>query len=464
MKNSLYRMLPKIDDILNNNKSKEFLKKHPKIYLINSANDRLNKLRNSIKNLDENKISNFNIDVEEVIDEIVLNAKKLSENKLKKVINATGIIIHTNMGRSLLSKDAVKNAFEIACSYNNLELDLDTGKRGSRYNHLENLITSITGAESCHIVNNNASAVMLALLTLAKDKEVIVSRSELVEIGGSFRVPEIMKLSNCKLVEVGCTNKTHLADYKNAITEDTGLLLKVHTSNYKIMGFTETQTVADLSRLAKDNNIPLVEDIGSGSLINLSKFGIKDEPTVMDSIKNGADIVTFSGDKLLGGPQCGIIVGKKKYIDMMKKHQLTRALRVDKVILALLETTIKDYLDEEKLIANNPTINMLSQSDEFLFKKTKNLAEKISNIDGLNVAITKSLCEVGGGSLPMTMLNGYNIVLSAENVSSEKLKTKLREYKVPIITRIHEDRLLIDVRTVKIEEFEIIKKALESII
>ncbi len=464
MKNKLFRMIPKIDEILNDARVIKYLEEYPRVYLINASNEKLNSIRNQIRSLDDSNILKFKVDFDEIVNEVVKNATLKSQTKLRRVINATGVVIHTNMGRSLLSEKALSNALKLASNYNNLELNLETGKRGSRYDHLEELITMITGAEACHIVNNNAAAVMLVLASMASGKEVIVSRSELVEIGGSFRVPDIMKLSSCNLVEVGCTNKTHLLDYQNAISEETAMILKVHTSNYKIMGFTESQSVGDLAILAKAENIPLVEDIGSGSLIDLSKFGIAGEPTVMDSLQAGADVVTFSGDKLLGGPQCGIIVGKKEYIDKMKKHQLTRAFRVDKVILSLLETTLREYLDEEKLLKNNPTLSMITADKVALLNKTKAFKNVLDEINGLNTEIVEAVSEVGGGSLPLTELYGFNLVVSVDGISNEKLKTALREYRIPIIARINDDKLLFDVRTLKVEEFDIIKTALKEII
>ncbi len=464
LKNQSYRKIPKIDEVLNSEKSKDYIKIHSKVYLMDACNEVLNDIRNTIKHADEKFLADYVIDKDEIIDRIIKLAYTYSDYKLKKVVNATGIVIHTNMGRSLLSKTAVERALEISTSYNNLELNLVDGKRGSRYDHLESLITKITGAEACHIVNNNAAAVMLVLASMAKEREVIVSRSELVEIGGSFRVPDIMKLSQCKLVEVGCTNKTHLYDYENAITEDTAMILKVHTSNYKISGFTESQTVADLSRLSRERNIPLVEDIGSGSLVDLSKYGISDEPTVMMSLNSGADIVTFSGDKLLGGPQCGIIVGKKEYIDKMKKHQLTRAFRVDKVILSLLEATLKLYLDEEKAIDQIPTLRMITESKLNLLDRAKTLQSYVDTVDGVISDIVETDSEVGGGSLPTTTIKGYNVVLSVDGLSSEQLKTALREYQIPIIVRINDDKVLLDARTLSDDDFHIIKTALHHIL
>ncbi len=287
-------------------------------------------------------------------------------------------MIHTNLGRSLLAKEAIENVIKVSENYSNLEYDLKQGKRGSRYSHVEELIKKVTGAEAAMVVNNNAAAVMLALNTLCEEKEAIVSRGQLVEIGGSFRVPDVMKFSRAHLVEVGTTNRTHLYDYENNINENTGVLLKVHTSNFKIMGFTEEVSSEEMVQLGEKYKLPVMEDIGSGTLVDFSKYGFTYEPTVQSSLEKGVDVVTFSGDKMLGGPQAGIIVGKKKYIDKMKKNQLTRALRIDKMTLAALEGTLKYYIDEKEAIENIPTLNMILSSKEIHKKKSSKIKKKTS--------------------------------------------------------------------------------------
>jgi len=322
MDKELLRRLPKIDELLKENLVLKELNSTGRTIVVDSLRESIDLYRRYIL---EEKIHSF--EREEILNYALklLNDKK--KPNLKKVINATGTVIHTNLGRSLLSDGAIKNAIEVAGSYNNLEYDINSGKRGSRYSHIEELITKITGAEAAMVVNNNAAAIMLVLDTLCKDKEAIVSRGQLVEIGGSFRVPEVMKFSGARLVEVGTTNRTHLYDYEDNINENTGLLLKVHTSNFKIYGFTEEVDLENLVKLGNDMNIPVVEDIGSGVLIDFSKYGFTHEPTVQESIKKGVDIITFSGDKMLGGPQAGIIVGKKKYVDLMKKKSINRCVK-----------------------------------------------------------------------------------------------------------------------------------------
>jgi L-seryl-tRNA(Ser) seleniumtransferase len=336
----ILRKLPKMDELLKEKVVIDSLKTVMRPIVIEALRETLDEFRNGILT---DYISEFTTsDLLEHFSKLVY--KKNSPN-LKKVINATGVILHTNLGRALLSEEAVKNVAYCANNYSNLEYDLENGERGSRYSHIEELLKKITGAEAAMVVNNNAAAVLLVLNTLCSNKEAIVSRGQLVEIGGSFRIPEVMNYSNATLVEVGTTNRTHLYDYENNINENTGVLLKVHTSNFKIMGFTEEVPLEELVNLGKEKLVPVVEDIGSGVLIDFSKFGFSYEPTVQESIKKGVDIVTFSGDKMLGGPQAGIIVGNKFFIDKIKSNQLTRALRIDKLTLAALEGTLKYYLD-----------------------------------------------------------------------------------------------------------------------
>ncbi len=345
-----------------------------------------------------------------------------------------------------------------------MEFDLQSGKRGSRYSHIEEIICRLTGAEAALVVNNNAAAVLLVLNTLAKDKEVIVSRGQLVEIGGSFRVPEVMIQSGARLVEVGTTNKTHLHDYENNINDETGVILKVHTSNYKIVGFTKEVAIEELSYIGNKYEIPVVEDIGSGTLIDFSKYGLTKEPTVQESIKKGADIITFSGDKLLGGPQAGIIIGKKDLIDKMKKNQLTRALRVDKMTLVTLEAIMRIYLDEEKAIKNIPTLNMITMDIKEIKAKAETLFERMNDRDfPYRFEVVQGNSQVGGGSMPVENLPTYLISLAADNISSSVIEESLRKYEIPIITRINNDKVLLDLRTIRYQEFDIILQALASI-
>jgi L-seryl-tRNA(Ser) seleniumtransferase len=382
---------------------------------------------------------------------------------LRPVINATGVVLHTNLGRAVLSSQAREAIYIITKGYSNLELDLETGERGSRYSHVVELLCQLTGAEAALVVNNNAAAVLLALNTLAQGKEVIVSRGQLVEIGGSFRVPEVMSASGARLVEVGTTNKTYQRDYRKAITEDTALLLKVHPSNYRIMGFTQETSLEDLVALGAETGLPVMEDLGSGFLVDLRPYGITGEPTVQEEIKAGADIVTFSGDKLLGGPQAGIIVGKKKYVDQMAKNQLTRALRVDKLTMAALEATLRAYLWEpEQTIEMVPILKMLTVKSEILQKRAATLAVKLQNSleDKVQVSIEPGVSQAGGGSLPMLELPTTLVTLRPGGGRVDKWAARLRQGTPAVMVRIADGKLVLDVRTVLEEEEESLLEAL----
>ncbi|TLG81305.1 L-seryl-tRNA(Sec) selenium transferase [Vagococcus zengguangii] len=376
---------------------------------------------------------------------------------LTSVINATGTILHTNLGRSLLSKKVRNHLNDVAYHYCNLEYDVNEGKRGSRYQHLTEIVKDLTGAEDVLVVNNNAAAIMLALRAIANDKEIIVSRGELVEIGGSFRIPEVIKLSGGTLVEVGTTNKTHLTDYKQAITENTGALLKVHTSNYRLIGFTEQPSLEEMASLAKQKQLPLVNDLGSGLFFDLQKFGLPYEPIIQEALSKGCDIVTFSGDKLLGGPQAGIIVGKREWIEKMRQDQLLRALRVDKLTLAALEATFMLYQNKEQAFANIPTLKMISKDLTICHEEASQLKKAIDDKTiGFRAQIVPSKSNIGGGSFPEEEMNSVAISLSSDNYSLIELEEKLRKGSIPIISRIYQNQLLLDCRTIDPSEHQLI--------
>lgn len=461
---NLFTLIPKVDELLDNQNISELLDNMPRKIIMDAIREEVEELRSIIK---EN--SSEEAEIKKIISNLVNNIKLRAIEKniysLKRVVNATGTVIHTNLGRSLINEEIFNNMREIALNYSNLEYDLESGTRGSRYSHLEEIIQELTGGEASMVVNNNAAAVLLALSALVKDKEVIVSRGELIEIGGSFRIPEVLEQSGAKLVSVGSTNKTHLHDYENAINENTGALLKVHTSNYRILGFTSAVDSKELYELKKKYKIPLIEDLGSGVLIDLSKYGLQYEPTVGESLDKGVDVVTFSGDKLLGGPQAGIIIGKKEYIDKMKKHPLTRAFRVDKFTISALEATLKYYLDEKKAIENIPTLKMLTMTPEILNIKAEDLLKKINNkinSDNIELEIKDEFSEVGGGSLPLEKLPTKCIVLRIKNKSTQEFENKLRAYKIPIITRLYKDKIYLDLRTINEEDYDIIVSAIEN--
>jgi L-seryl-tRNA(Ser) seleniumtransferase len=382
---------------------------------------------------------------------------------LKRVINATGTILHTNLGRARLSDRATEHVVEAAQNYSNLEYKLEEGERGSRHSHVESLVRELTGAEAAMVVNNNAAAVYLVLRALAFEKEVIVSRGQLVEIGGSFRISSIMEESGAKLVEVGTTNKTHLFDYENAVNDETAMILKVHTSNFKTIGFTksvDTEELVDLTK--KFEQVIFYEDLGSGVLYDFGKHGIGEEPVVGEVLRMGADLVSFSGDKLLGGPQAGIIAGKKFLIEKLKKHQLARVLRVDKMTLAALEGTLIDYLKRGSSLTNIPTIRDLLFTEEELKERAEKFAEKIPN--PFKKRIIPGTSQVGGGTMPDVALPTYVIALKHPTLSAEHIGRALRiESTTSIIVRIQNEEIQMDLRTVTKEEEEIILEALNNI-
>lgn len=459
----LFTLIPKVDELLAYDRIIELLDQMPRTIIMEAIREETDLIREKIKDgKEENEIKRA---ISSLVTNIEKRANKQYSYKLKRVINATGVVIHTNLGRSLLNEDIIENIKNTSLYYSNLEFDLETGIRGSRYSHLEDLITRITGGESSMVVNNNAAAVMLALSSMCKDKEVIVSRGELVEIGGSFRVPDVMEQSGGELVAVGTTNKTHIWDYENAINENTGALLKVHTSNYRIVGFTSSVDSTELKELKDKYNIPLIEDLGSGVLIDLSKYGISYEPTVQDSLNNGVDIVTFSGDKLLGGPQAGIIVGKKQYIDKMKKNPLTRAFRVDKLTIAALEASIRLFLNEEEAIKKIPSLKMITMPIDEIEDKAKILKNLLDNknIDSIKECeILDDYSQVGGGSLPLERLRTKCLVISIENISIQKFEANLRNLDIPIIPRVYKERVYFDLRTVGKEELNLLADGIEE--
>ena len=462
-KNILYRNIPKVDVLLENPQIVKLIKKYHRDVIVDIIREEINKLRTFIKENDD--ISLIEEKTNQLVENITKSTEKIYSYNLRKVINGSGTILHTNLGRAIISKKHANYLSEVVTNYSNLEYNLEEGKRGERYSHFEKLICKITGAEAAMAVNNNAAAVMLVLSSMAKEKEVIVSRGELVEIGGKFRIPDVMKSSNAHLVEVGTTNKTHLEDYSDAITENTGALLKVHTSNFKILGFTESVSVEELSKLSKEKDIPIIEDIGSGVLIDLSKYGLEYEPTVQDSIKAGVDIVSFSGDKLLGGPQAGIIVGKKKYIDKMKKNPLTRAFRIDKFTATVLEMIFHEYLNEENAIKNIPVLSLITKDIKEIEKSAKKLYAKLSNLkDAADIKVEDTLSQIGGGSLPTEKIKSKCISIVPKNISTASLEEQLRLNENPVVARISDDKLIIDMRCILEDEIEILAEKIINIL
>ncbi len=460
--NKYYRNIPKVDVLMEHEKIRGLFDITSRELVLECVRNATDDIRVYINNNSDEDL--INAEIKNLVDKIANDVHKLLSYKMKRVINGTGTILHTNLGRAVISYDAAKRLNNIVTGYSNLEYDLAEGNRGSRYSHFENIICRITGAEAALAVNNNAAAVLLILSSMAKDKEVIVSRGELVEIGGSFRVPDVMKQSQAKLVEVGTTNKTHLFDYEQNITAETAALLKVHTSNYKIVGFTENVTIEELSLLGKKHNIPVIEDIGSGVLVDLSKYGLTYEPTVQNSIKAGADIVCFSGDKLLGGPQAGIIAGKKQYIDRIKKHPLNRALRIDKFTAAVLESVFHEYIDEEKAMSNIPVLKMINKNAEDVRKDAEKLEGMLKEMsDYIEISIEECLSQIGGGSLPLEKIKSYSLSIKPKTMSCVNFERKLRDAGVPLIGRLVNDTFHIDLRTVLEGEDQIIYNEIKNV-
>ena len=448
----LLRKIPKVDELLRSESLAQALQLYGDHAVTKAVREELDALRQGIL---QQQITAMP-EPDALCSRICKRAQLVSRPSFQPVINGTGILLHTNLGRACLSEKAARTVHNASKAYSNLEYDLTTGKRGSRYSHVEEILCRLTGAESALVVNNNAAAVLLVLSALTQGGQVPVSRGELVEIGGSFRIPEIMEACGAQLKEVGATNKTHLYDYERAINEHTKALMKVHTSNYRIVGFSETPALSDLVELGHRYGLPVIEDLGSGSLVNLEQFGIHGEPTVQDSLKAGVDVVSFSGDKLLGGPQAGIILGKQTYLDILKRHPLNRAMRVDKMTLAALEATLQSY-DQEKA-EEIPVIGMLSAKEDALHQKAELLASLLAEA-GIAADIVPTEGRVGGGSVPNQSLPSYAIALGG-NV--EALEETLRLGLQPIIGRIHEGRYLLDVRTLFESDFSVIVEALKE--
>lgn len=460
-KKSLYRSIPKVDVLLADEQIQGLIENYSRDTVMEAVRTQTDRLRAFIGTCTDEGEALGKINA--LKDDVARAVKSLHTPNMRKVINGTGTVLHTNLGRAPICEEHMKKAAELVTGYSNLEYNLEEGKRGERYSHFEELLCRLTGAEAAMAVNNNAAAVMLILSSLAKGGEVVVSRGELVEIGGKFRIPDVMEQSGAVLVEVGTTNKTHYDDYKNAITEETKALLKVHTSNYRIVGFTESVEIDELITLAKEHDLPIIEDLGSGVLVDLAKYGLTHEPMVQESIAKGADVVCFSGDKLLGGPQAGIIVGKKKYIDQMKKNQLTRALRIDKFTAAALELVLKEYLSEETAIRNVPVLRMITKPLEEIEKEAKSLVRMLrrSGFSG-HFQVVPCESQIGGGSLPLERIPSFAAAVRPEKISVPKLEEKMRHLEIPIIPRTANDMILLDVRTIDRQQFKVIADQFRS--
>lgn len=460
---SLLRLVPRVDETLQIPGIENLIAVYPRDMVVEAVRKAIDEIRQLILGgsggaekivqlTDPSRLSKRVTDI----------VRLLARPNLRRVINATGVVLHTNLGRAVLSAGAIEAVHMAATGYSNLELNLESGKRGSRYAPVEEILARLTGARSSLVVNNNAAAVLLAISTLARGREVIVSRGQLVEIGGFFRIPEVMEQSGAILREVGSTNKTHPHDYRSAINDRTALLLHVHTSNYRIVGFTRETTVEELAEIGREAGIPVMSDLGSGSLLSMDRLGLPPEPTVQQILDAGADVVTFSGDKLLGGPQAGIIAGRKDLLDIMKKNPLTRALRIDKMTVAALEATLREYLDPKAAVQNIPTLKMIAAGRDNCFQRAGELAQLLEEAVGERalVAMEEGSSAVGGGAMPTADLPAWLVSVKPEGMKAEELARRLRQGDPAVVGRIEDDRLLLDVRTILKDEDIILAGAL----
>ena len=461
------RRLPAVGDLLRTPQAQRWQRQFPRQTVTEAIRQALDAMRRRIlRETDATALAALPDGEVSVLSQVAVILHAAAGAELQPLVNATGVIVHTNLGRSLLADAAVDNVRTVAAAYSNLEYDIERGERGARYGHLESLLRSLTGAEAALVVNNNAAAVYLALQALAKDMEVVVSRGQLIEIGGSFRIPDIMRSSGAVLREVGSTNKTHLRDYAAGISPATALLLRVHTSNYRIVGFTAEVPRHELVDLGRQHDLPVMEDLGSGTLVDLQPFGLHDEPTVSEVVAAGVDLVTFSGDKLLGGPQAGIVVGKATYVDRLRRHPMHRAVRVDKFTLAALEATLKLYADPEAARRRIPTLAMLGLSPRDVARRVRRLRRLMTPAceAAYRPQVIDGTSAVGGGALPLAELPTRLLALQPDFCSVNTLERRLRRRRPAIIGRIARDQLLLDLRTVAEPEIRQIAAALRELV
>lgn len=480
-RNEIYRRIPGVDRLMQDEAVRKMTERYGYDQVLGAVRRVLDKIRKKLGEIQSDEEAERELD--HLPDQIEDILKEWSRYDLRRVINGTGIILHTGLGRAPLGEKAAVHASQIASGYSNLEYDLESGKRGDRSAHFEKVICRITGFEAAMAVNNNAAAVFLTLAALAGGGEVIVSRGELVEIGGKFRVPEMMEVSRARLKEVGTTNRTHLSDYENAVGTDTKAFLKVHTSNYRIVGFTSAVSLEELCGLREKYSVPVIEDLGSGVFVDLKEYGLRYEPTVQEAAAGGADVVTFSGDKLLGGPQAGIIAGKKEFIDRIRRHPLARVLRIDKFTAAALEAVLMEYLDPETAATGIPALHMLTCPLRYVKQDADTLAGMIRAVlregeqmaenrltdDGETdepvyetpVYITTGECRAaaGGGAMPETEIRSYGVYFEPVQITASELDRRMRSLEIPVVGRIHEDRYFLDMRTVDERDIPYIAEA-----
>lgn len=460
----LLRAIPHVDKCLQILLARPEIDQVPVIVVKNAVRDVLAELRRKI--MDGENLSDAVFSLDSLEPAFLERIAQEQRPRFRRVLNCTGVIIHTNLGRSLLPVEAMQKLYAAGLRYSNLEFDLKTGLRGSRYTHVEKLLCDLTGAEAALVVNNNAAAVLIVLETMARNREVVISRGQLVEIGGSFRIPDVMARSGATMIEVGATNRTHVSDYENALTEETALLLKVHCSNFRIIGFTREVSLEELVRIGRKHTIPVMEDLGSGCFIDLSRFGLMKEPTVQEVVAGGVDVVTFSGDKLLGGPQAGIILGKREIVEQIKKNPLNRAMRIDKFTLAGLESILRLYLDEKTAVAKIPTLAMIAAPVETVKRRAVRLAKRIRGdlAGACSVKVSETMSRVGGGAMPEQNLPSRAVVLGPACMTVSRLESFLRQLDVPVIGRIEEDRMVLDMRTVADDEIPLLADCLRQVL
>ena len=460
----LLKSLPKIDEVMLILEKKGAFAKAPRHIVKSACRSVVEGLRKGIMEAKED-VADIRLPEENrVAGQVMEIIDGLHRYRLRRVVNATGVILHTNLGRAPLCAEALARIADIAAGYSNLEYDIEKGERGLRYHHVQKLLCELSGAEDALVVNNNAAAVLLVLNTFAQGKEAIVSRGELIEIGGEFRIPEVMEKSGARLREVGTTNRTRLSDYEKAIGPETGLILKVHTSNFRIVGFTEEAEIRELVALGKKQAVPVMHDLGSGCFTELDRYGLEREPTVSDVLGTGVDVVTFSGDKLLGGPQAGIILGKKDILRRIKQNPLNRALRIDKLTLAALEGTMMHYLQPETAVSRLSVLRMLTEPVEDISRRAKKLLAilKRERLEGVTLSLKEGFSMAGGGSLPTQGIPTVLIRIVSERLSPVNLEERLRRLDVPIIARIAEEEVLFDLRTIAEAEYPFIKEGLKQ--
>jgi len=459
----LLRTLPAIDRILREEPLRNLSQQLPQESLSHAVQELIALLRQEILETGQ-IVPPERLHPDNIAAVAAQSCRELLQPSLRKVINATGTLLHTNLGRAPLSSQALRAINAVAAGYSNLEFELDSGSRGERFSHVERLLTQLTGAEAALVVNNNSGAVLLALTALGKGREAIVSRGELVEIGGAFRIPDVMEAGGVILREVGSSNRTHLHDYQQAINENTAILLKVHTSNYRIVGFTKEVPARELLPLARENDLVLMEDLGSGLLLDLSNYGLEREPTVPEVVKAGVDVITFSGDKLLGGPQAGIIVGRADLIKRIRKHPLARALRIDKLTLAALESTLRLYQQPEQALQELPVLKMFSADPEQQKQRCQHLFERLEAEPlAAEIKLVEDISRVGGGAMPLTELSDWAVEINPLAGRTADLAKQLRTFSPAVVTRIQNDRLLVNLRAVFAEEEALLAQILIAV-